>query len=405
MDKVLAFYNTKIDSAVKTSDLYPQQHLVMNLLAKEAELKIENQLPHVPLAHLSKYNKSKLVIKDQWSSHPSTKDRVEALTNLNITPQVIDNRIAIALFQDSDAVKAMLTSKIFSTVGYECKETLIHTEQFMEEFQALSAENSFPKIYRGYYDDKNPKYNLSADIDSSANFEADDEIQLFDDSKIDLVYTSHSLSNDIEALKQLGDGNHSINTFDYDGQKYNVVDCAQLIEKLERELADIQEKIRENDLKILNYFNFRAKKAGKQTTLLEKYSQMETMDSDYEASIKLHNEVAERLGFIHEVTPFATITNRFFNLKPKEFRFKEKIKEILIEPKYQKSISTDARTNLEKYIEREHEYFWEFNKQYNDAALEALFNSLRYFLDILLSTYFEVKRELLVYQATLAAKV
>lgn len=51
----------------------------MNYLAKENNIEIQNNLPQVSEHELSKFNKSKLVINDQWASHPSVEDRIDML--------------------------------------------------------------------------------------------------------------------------------------------------------------------------------------------------------------------------------------------------------------------------------------------------------------------------------------
>ena len=79
---VLNYYGGKINQAIKTKDIYPQHRFVMNYLAKEQDIKLEGNLPQVDINYMSKYNKSKLIIKNQWASHPSNEDRVEALKKL-----------------------------------------------------------------------------------------------------------------------------------------------------------------------------------------------------------------------------------------------------------------------------------------------------------------------------------
>lgn len=110
---VLSFYETKIVDNLKSNNIFKEQEFVMKFLATESKLPFKNNLPVVSELDLSKYNKSKLNIKDQWASHPSIEERVIALEKLNIQPtENIDNS-AILLFSDKDKIQEKLQKNIF----------------------------------------------------------------------------------------------------------------------------------------------------------------------------------------------------------------------------------------------------------------------------------------------------
>ncbi|MDZ4679757.1 MAG: M48 family metallopeptidase [Saprospiraceae bacterium] len=62
---VLNYYGNKVAENIRASNIYPQQRYVMEFLARKSNLPVENNLPQVTLDHLNRYNKSRLVIKDQ----------------------------------------------------------------------------------------------------------------------------------------------------------------------------------------------------------------------------------------------------------------------------------------------------------------------------------------------------
>ena len=75
----LSFYEERIADNFKSENLYLEQSFIMNFLAEDSNIPIVNNLPQVSAEALNKFNKSKLVIKDQWTSHPSTEERIERL--------------------------------------------------------------------------------------------------------------------------------------------------------------------------------------------------------------------------------------------------------------------------------------------------------------------------------------
>ncbi|MBK6964787.1 MAG: hypothetical protein IPH20_12820 [Bacteroidales bacterium] len=69
-NSVLGFYDGKIANNTISGNLYKEQFFVMNFYAESDNISIKNNLPQVTYQDISRYNKSKLVIKDQWASHP-----------------------------------------------------------------------------------------------------------------------------------------------------------------------------------------------------------------------------------------------------------------------------------------------------------------------------------------------
>jgi Zn-dependent protease with chaperone function len=53
-------------------------------LRNAIDIKCKMVFPQIELATLKKYDKSKLNLEDQWSSHPSDEDQIKALQQLNI---------------------------------------------------------------------------------------------------------------------------------------------------------------------------------------------------------------------------------------------------------------------------------------------------------------------------------
>ena len=85
---VWQFYYNKISENYKTENVYPQHKFVMNKLASKHGLQFINEIPQVTKEILSGFNRSKLVIENQWASHPSIADRVKRLEDLNVKSEI-----------------------------------------------------------------------------------------------------------------------------------------------------------------------------------------------------------------------------------------------------------------------------------------------------------------------------
>ncbi len=141
---VLGFYNIKISENVKSKNIFQEQSFVMNFLAKENNIPFKNNLPSVSSYDTSKYNKSKLNIKDQWASHPSMAERVVALEKLNIVKPYNPEKPAIGLFTEPSKIESTITDKIFSQVTYGELVTDLKLENFEKEYVESFKKNSFP---------------------------------------------------------------------------------------------------------------------------------------------------------------------------------------------------------------------------------------------------------------------
>ncbi len=391
---VLSFYEERIDSNQKSENLYKEHLFVINFLAKDSNFKIENGLPRVTYDDLNKFNKSKLVIKDQWASHPSTEDRIEMLEKTSMSSQEIEFIPASKVFTNIVKTQEKLTNKIFNNVQYQREPISIPFEEFKNEYKKEFSKNSFAKVYNSYYDNKNP---IQFDINAAKSIDELAEIdEIFSDDKVDLVYTAIALQNDIETIKQIAEKVIPIKTFDYDGQKYKQKDSKELIENLDKELKLTNDKIKQNDIIIFNFFRQCEQKANDTAALENIYREFfdfdKELDIKYEPYIKLSNE----LQFLELTTPFDQIRSNFVKIKPIEVKLKYGIKEMLSDSRYQSEITKEIKENFELYLSKHWQYFG--NEKYYDNNLEILFTAMNNYAFLLSRGYFLLKKQLLGYQ-------
>lgn len=403
-NNVLNYYGEKIDQSIKTKNIYPQHSYVMNYLAKEQEIKFEGNLPLVDNEHMSKYNKSKLVIKDQWASHPSTEDRIEALEKLNIVKNnAAANAITSAsnLFSDINSLQKKVTEHLFSSVTYVNPPSFKSEEEFCEEYKKESESFSFHKIFDGYFDNRNPAIvdlkKLENGNDAPTNFK-----KLIEKEMLDKVYISKALENDIGILQEISNGNYPIKTFDYDGEKYKAKKSTTLIPQLLMELGDTNSDLEKNDLALLQYFFSKAKQNGKTKEYNSLYQSFTFTDKLYEKRINIYSKMIEQTAFIQEVTPFDVIQSRLLLLRETEINFRSQIKNILGDEKFQKDLTEDYKITFEHLLDEERVYF--SHNTYLDDNLQILFKNMEYYRTIISRNYFREKKEFLDFLAELELK-
>ncbi|MES2837566.1 MAG: M48 family metallopeptidase [Bacteroidota bacterium] len=393
-NNVLNFYNNKISENIKSENIYNNQSLVMSFLSQVNKLTLTNGLPDISMEEQSKYDKSKLVIKDQWASHPSINDRIDRLEKTGFNSFSSDDRLANELFENIENLQIQLTQKLFEVVSYEGQTKHISTSEFIEEYKYKVNQNSFPDIYNGYYDNKNP---IIFDLENSISFEkTNDYNNLFSDEKVDWVYTSIALQNDMENLKNIYNKSFKLKSFDYDGVRYRNNEAELLLEKLKTELTEINEKIKRNDVGVFNLFLELEAKQNKQPKLKHIYNEFFSFDEIFDKKNDYYIQLINELQFVNVTTPFEEIKSNFENIKSIEENLKIEIALLLTDDILKSEITGEIRDNLEKYTSKTWEYFG--GTSYFDENLNLLYTAMHNYSFLLSRKYFLMKKGILQYQ-------
>ncbi|CAM3433510.1 M48 family metalloprotease [Flavobacterium chungbukense] len=394
---VLDYYGKKIPDSIATENLYPQQSFVMNFIATNSNLQVENDLPQLTSDFLNRFNKSKLVIENKWETHPSTEDRIKELERLNLDVTNDSKSLAIELFQDGLALQNKFTNKLFSSVTYSDAVVFHKNEEFFSEYKNDFFANSFNEIYNKYYDNKNLEV---FDVDSLTTVSSNKNLEeLFSNSAVDLVYSSISLENDLNTLKEIAAGNFKIKSFSYDGYKMSSKNAQELITQLELDLKRIKEEVLENDKQIYFYFLSLAKNQNKEEELKKQYRDIFLLDKNYDEKIEYYIKMMNASEFIYRTCTVDVIEKNMRELKNEEEKFKNEIEKILEDDIYKKVITVEMRADFNKYLSEDWKYF--NGNQYLEEVLKLLSESLNNYQIVISRTFFQTKKELLEYKAQL----
>jgi Zn-dependent protease with chaperone function len=399
-NSVINFYENKLLENTKSENIYKEQSYVLNFLANESELPFKNNLPLVSSIDLSKFNKSKLIIKDQWASHPSTDERISNLEKLNITKENTNQESANSLFLSVETLQQNLTNKLFSCVENSDNLSSMKIDDFKTEYNQNHEKNTFNKVYNGYYDNKNPNY---FDINEVENLKENHNLEiLFNKEKIDMIYDFIALENDKNTLLNIENKVFSIKTFDYDGQKFKAKETRLLIPKIEKEKENLKVEITKNDIGIYSYFYHLAKEKGLETELKSKYIAFFKNDKEHDQKLELYFNLLNATEFVSNVTPFEQIKSNFNNLKKLETELKKEITNILENGLYTSEITESMKENFDKYLKENYVYFK--NDEYIDNELQIFFKSINDYSYLISRGYFLIKKDLLNFQTELLSK-
>lgn len=396
-DSVLKFYDGKITENIKSENIYNDHKAVFYFLAAANNLSTTNGLPDISLEEQSKFDKSKLVIKDQWASHPSMKDRIKRLEGTGFTSESKVDAPANEIFTDIGELQKQLTKKIFKSVSYQGNVENISTEKFIQEYQQEYLSNSSDNLYNRYYDNKNP---LPFDVNRNVLQEQKADLQeLYADEKVDWVYSAIALQNDMETIINISNNTLAVKTFDYDGIRYKKKDAKQLIESLKVELENITEQIRKNDIDIYDYFLKLESEQNRPKKLERLYSDFFDYDKAFDSKYDIYIKLLNGLQFVNVTTPVDQITINFQRIKPIEETLKEEIKALVADAIFANEMTPEVKDDLEQYTSKTWQYFG--RARYFDSNLNVLYAAMHIYPFLLHRKFFLLKKALLTYQKEL----
>ncbi len=396
-NNVLNFYSNKISENIKSENLYHDQSSVINFLADLNSLTKINGLPDISLEEQSKYNKSKLVIKDQWASHPTTEERIYRLEKTGFSIERNSDSLANSIFTDISKLQKQITNKLFEAVSYQGETKEIAHEKFLGEYKREMLSNSFSKIYNGYYDSKNPiNFDLNHDKPNGVKITFD---ELFSDGKVDLVYSAVALQYDIQILTNISNRTILVKTFDYNGVRFKSKNSGKLIEELKPQLERLNELIKLNDYEIYKYFKREEQQQNKTNELEQLYIEFFEFDKIFDSKYEIYTKLLNDLQFASVTTPFEQIRANFNKIKPTEELLKIEINQLLTDAIVQAEITLEIKEKLETYTSTTLEYFG--GVSYFDENLNIFYTAINNYGYLLSRKYFIMKKKLLTYQEEL----
>ncbi len=270
--------------------------------------------------------------------------------------------------------------------------TYISIDDFKTDYEKQLFEDTFDKVYNGYYDHKNP---VPFDLDNIPDNGSICLPDLFSQEKVDLVYTSIALQNDIQTLSSIADKFFKIRTFDYDGRKYKQSESRILLEKLKPEQEDINNRLKNNDVLIYQFF----KTKHKDSRIESLYRDFFSYDKVYDEKYNIYAQLVNDIQFVYETTPYDTIRQKLKKVKAIEIEFKKSLDEIINDERYQTALTQEMKEQLASYISSDLSYFE--SQIYNKKELDTLFTAMNEFLRLIGREYLLTKKKLLNYQVEL----
>jgi Zn-dependent protease with chaperone function len=389
-------YNLWYKRKLKPVNIYPQHTEVMKHFAEDHNLTLDHGLPQVDSHSFAYYNRSRIMIKDQWASHPSTDDREDHLRRLNIKAEEV-NLSAWTLFRNAGELQRLVTDKIFSSVTFESTPGEIDMSLFRDLYNREVQKYSFDKRYKGFYNARNIT-EFEVEEVSPLPYSSLDE--LLDKEAVSLPFTIEGIKKDLNTLQAIQAGSLAVKTFEFEGRKFKKKDAKRMIDQLNAELREAEARLEQLDKSIFGHFLNSAKKGNQEVELKERYKKMfaVTKESDHDTG-KFIALMTELNPIYYNNLPLTDIQVIMAKVKNIEIEIKGRIRELIKNEDTSQLVNEVDRAKLEEYISKEHFYFE--NNEFNNGSLALMNEATSIYQSMVFDRGFQLKKELLDWQLDL----
>lgn len=369
----LSLADRKVPTNQRVQNLYEVQYGILFSLAARNDIPITNHFPNPQPTDERWRSNSRLIIKDQWASHPSHQDRIERLMQTGFTATSTDDAPASELFEDFDGLQKRFTDMLYKDVKFTGTPEVIPATAIVDEFGKGENQNGFSPIFNGYYDDK---ATVVFDLDAAEKLLGTWTIEeLFHSDKVALSVQKNHLDSYRLTLNQIATGELKIGTFDFDGKKYRAKHAAKLVKQIDAELKEVDEKIKQNDMAIYRHFLSLEQANGNPPQLRELYAAFFAYHEEFNQLLELFNKMNNHLTFVTVETPYETIEANFRLNAEYEAVLKKNLTALLKDPMLQTDLDPELKKVLTEYLSKDWIYFED--KQYIDDALNILHQAIQ----------------------------
>lgn len=375
-------------------DLYRNQFSLMKILSERNNHPYINGLPKIDAEDLTRYNKSRIEIEDQWTSHPDILKRIERIKTNETRNAAADHRYAKEIISGFDKICEIMTSKYLTLHSVKNVGEMIEDETFVKLYLENNIYQSFSSNFNGYYERHNPVIENIESVISDTVSDPDEDF--FSDKKVSLVYEKSAIEGDIQTLQYMISYPKEIKTFRFNGTLYQSKDASDLIPELESELKRVNEELLENDKAIFQHYYHTSNEDIKKE-LLSRYKKFAVLDKEFDVFQKSLNDFTVHLQFMAVTLPFEEIRKHRARLLKAEEPFKLKTKELIENSAYKEALTAEDKDFLKQFVNSEYIYF---NKdKYLEHEVNAISLVIEKYQTLLNDHYLNSKLELLNLQA------
>ena len=267
-DYTTGFLDSLANNGKASKNIYANHSFTLSFLAKLNNIQDSNGDIKIDDLDDPAILKSRVMIKDQWASHPTLKERIENISKVTI--DTVDNsESAWKLFSHYETLQEQVTKMIYENGFKGVEFELIENNAFKDHASNELNKYKISDSYNGFYDDR-----------YLTTFELRELIRKGTNKTFDNIYSKDNVEKikrlglnkiDLEILKQINSKLIKVKFFEFDGEKYTAKEAGKLIPGVQSEVEKGEKFIEEMDKESFTYHHSKAKDASKDAKLVDLY--------------------------------------------------------------------------------------------------------------------------------------
>jgi len=393
-ERLLETYGAWIGENLKAENMYPHHHEVMKHFAAEFEIPVVNNLPQLDEKTFRKLSASRVVIKDQWASHPSTEDRAEHLQQLNINTEAM-NLPAWSILREPEKLQKQMTDMVYAAATFPKTPEVFNESIFRERFYGDINRYRLDPIYKGFYDYRSIS-NISFDKplirDAGSLSEILTEELLHSPKKLAI------LNNDIQTLEAVRMNAAEVKTFEFDGRRYGKEEIGTVIDQLQSERTMLEGEVAYADSRIAALAYAGAQAQGLAEEMKLKYNDWAIREKEAKESADRYMDIMTIVRPAYEGQMTVEIALDIDNkLKLNEKPIKELMRKFLDETSIDNIFTADEKQKLSTYVNEKLNYFT-IQRGFDNDALGLFTQAMNIFYQAAAQRSFQAKKAFLDWQ-------
>ncbi|HVI43629.1 MAG TPA: M48 family metallopeptidase [Chitinophaga sp.] len=292
-------------------NIYSVQRALMTYFAAQNHLLPDEEgLPVITDTYFRTFVKSRIQLRDQWTSHPSRIDREERCRQAGIFCPT-DTASAWNLFEETEILQERLTTSLYSqyipgNVSCEPLDASVYVSELSERHQQFE----YPRVFNEYYDNRsfpamNESYLTPLPPESATTLSI---TALYHPDAVWRMQCFYRDQQDLETLQAIATGQIQTRVFEFEGRQYQAQSAPLLAHRLAEHVAGEQKWLLEHDRLAFRYHYMKAtiKGAAMKEAIKEKY-----------LKITLRQEYASRLN--EQMVKIVHCISRIFNAEDLAF--------------------------------------------------------------------------------------
>jgi Zn-dependent protease with chaperone function len=395
-NNLFEYYNRFYKEGLKPDNLYPQHTEVMRQYARQHNITFQHELPVVDASTFSRFNKARIVVKDQWASHPSTDDREAHLRSLNVRTSTLQLP-AWSIFKDAENLQKQVTEKVYEQVKFETQPQALAVASFRDRYEAQVTKYELDSRYKTFYDYRNISVTELRGLENKERVTTTTLNDLLTEEVLSVPHVIEGIKSDIHTLEAIGNGNLPVKGFEFNGRKYRSRNSDLLITDLKKELQEAEAKLVQSDARVIAFFLNAAERHGQKEQLREKYSELFQVSASSDEDMKNYvTMMQDVMPIYHGNLQLEEVKQIMEKVKLNEVLVKDRLGKLVNDPACVLFISEAEKARVNEYLAKDHVYFRDV--AFDQDALELFNENMNLYYTLFSEWSFMTKKKVLEFQ-------